>query len=185
MIKHRLFVKGEVMYALLTSNSNPNILIPVKATVQDIQHDDVNPQYIIKIIRFYDNIYFLKKYLFNMSFASNFESRPRKFGLNPDLIKSEAHLKEQMKKYDGAYNFVIDSIMCTKYRSDMIELFNKIQDFLIHKQFRELREHTTRTFYKGNYSITGKSEFEARIKRAFGDKIKNTGFSDNKFFELL
>jgi len=77
MINHRLFVKGEEIYVLLTSYSHPNILIPIKAVVKDVKYDDVNPQYIVKAIKFYDNIFFLKKYLFFMGFSNKFNKRAR------------------------------------------------------------------------------------------------------------
>ena len=60
MIKARLFVKGETIYALLSSYSHPNILIPVKAIVKDVKYDEINPVYLIKVVKFYDNILFLK-----------------------------------------------------------------------------------------------------------------------------
>jgi hypothetical protein len=186
MIAHRLFVKGESIYALLSSHMHPNILIPVKATVKDVKFDDVNPQYIIKVTKFYDSILFLKKYLFDMSFSSKFNKRARTFSLNPDRINNKEELIEAINtKNESSYYFVIDSIMTCKYRGEMVVLFNKIQNHLIEKRFRENREMMTRIFYSGTYKLTGDAEFEARLKKFVGDKIEESGISLGKYFRLL
>ena len=54
MINHRIFAKGEITHALLSSNSNPNILIPIKAVIKDVKYNEINPQYLIKVTKFYD-----------------------------------------------------------------------------------------------------------------------------------
>ena len=61
MIKHKIFSKGDHIHALISTSQQPNVLIPVRCIVYDVKFDDINPQYQIKIIKFYDNIYFLKK----------------------------------------------------------------------------------------------------------------------------
>ena len=96
MINHRLFVKGEEIYALLTSHSHPNVLIPVKAVVKDVKYDDVNPLYQIKAVKFYDDIRFLKKYLFDMSFQNVFDKRARKFSLDPNSLTTRKQLEEKL-----------------------------------------------------------------------------------------
>ncbi len=52
MIKHRMFGRGEKIYALLSSYTDPNLLIPIECIIKDIKIDEINPQYLIKIIRF-------------------------------------------------------------------------------------------------------------------------------------
>lgn len=186
MINHRLFVKGEIIYALLTSNSHPNILIPVKVAVRDVKHDDVNPQYLVQVIKFYDDIRFLKDYLFNMSFSNKFDQRARKFPLKKNKFKSRDELTEFITGTNREkYYFVVDSIMTKKYRGDMVQLFNKVQDFLINVRFRDCRELMTRTFYSGMFKLTGEAEYEVRLRKFIGDKIEDTGMPIGKYFRLL
>ena len=78
MINHRIFAKGEITHALLSSNSNPNILIPIKAVIKDVKYDDINPQYLIKVTKFYDTISFLKKYLFLVFFCSSIPANTKR-----------------------------------------------------------------------------------------------------------
>ena len=61
MIKHKVFTKGELIQALISTTQAPNVLIPVRAMIYDVKFDDVIPQYQIKIKKFYDHINFLKR----------------------------------------------------------------------------------------------------------------------------
>mgnify|MGYP000706873360 CR=1 FL=1 len=63
MINHKLFAKGEKIHALISTTQQPNVLFPVRAIIYDVKFDDINPRYQIKVIKFYDQIYFLKKNL--------------------------------------------------------------------------------------------------------------------------
>lgn len=183
MIKKRLFVKGETIHALLSSYSHPNILIPVKAIVKDVKYDEINPVYLIKVVTFYDNILFLKRYLFDMTFANKIGRRPRRLKIEYSKIKN---LRELEKLFNGdkeeSMYLVVDSIMCKKHKGDMIELLNKIQDHLIEKNFRQCREYMTRIFYSGKYRLSGDSEYNARLNKFIGDKIE---MNFDKFTRLL
>lgn len=186
MINHRLFVKGEQIHALLTSYSHPNTLIPVKAIVRDVKYNDVNPQYIIKVVEFFDNIAFLKKYLLNMSFSSNFDKRARQLNIDKKKVKTREDLLELVSdESNKQYFFVVDSIMTKKYKGEVIELFNKIQDHLIEIKLRECREYMTRIKYSGKYKLTGHAEFNTRLKKFIGDKIEDSGMDSDTFFRLL
>ena len=70
MIKHKLFAKGEKIHALISTTQKPNVLFPVRAIIYDVKFDDINPQYQIKVLKFYDQIYFLAE--------NTFKNRPTK-----------------------------------------------------------------------------------------------------------
>lgn len=183
MIKQRLFIKGETIHALLSSYSHPNILIPVKAIVKDVKYDEINPVYLIKVEKFYDNILFLKKYLFDMTFMNKIGRRPRRLKIDPQKVRNQKDLEELFNSSEQeSYYLVVDSIMCTKLKGDMVSLFNKIQNHLIEKNFRECREYTTRIFYSGHYRLTGDAEYNARLKKFIGDKVE---MNFEKFTGLL
>ncbi|MFW9950506.1 MAG: hypothetical protein ACFFKA_10330 [Candidatus Thorarchaeota archaeon] len=186
MINHKLFIKSENIHALLTSYSHPNILIPIRAIVKDVKYDEINPQYLLKAIDFYDNIRFLKHYLFEMSFSNQFDRRARNFKLKPDSVVTREDLINMLSgPKEKDYYFVVDSIMCTRYRGDLIDLFNKLQDHLLEVRFRECREMMSRNFYKGRYSVQSYGEFNKRFEKFLGDKIDAAGISRKKYFELL
>lgn len=187
MIVHKLFPKGEQVYALLSSNVNPNILIPVKGIVKEVKFDDINPQYLIKIINFYDTIKYIKKYFFDIRFKNSLDRKqPRVLNLNRTEFKDVSELLERMNQPDEKkFYIVVDSIMCTRFKNEMMDLFNKIQDHLIEVRMREIREMTTRGFYKGRYSIDSYGNFNIRLRRFIGDKVENVGIEWDKFIKML
>lgn len=186
MINHRIFVKGETIHALLSSYSHPNILIPVKAIVKDVKHDDVNPQYVVKVIQFYDNILFLRNYFFKMSFSNRFNKRARRIQLD---YKKLRNVKSIIDVFNGpneaSYYIVVDSIMTVKLKGEMMALFSKIQNHLIERKLREVRDYMTRIQYSGTYRLTGDAEFNARLKKFIGDKIESAGMNFDKYTGLL
>lgn len=120
-----------------------------------------------------------------MSFSNSFEKRSRTLSFDESVIKNKEDLYESMGSNESRYYFVVDSIMTKKYKGDLFQLFNKIQDHLIEKRFRECREFMTRIRYTGTYKLTGDSEFEVRLKNFVGDKIKKKGMPFSKYFRLL
>jgi hypothetical protein len=186
MITHRLFPKGEQLHALLSSNVNPNILIPVKGVVKEIKFDDINPQYLIKIIHFYDTMKYLQKYFFNMRFSNGIGKKPRPLKLNSNDFKESSELLKRMNEADEKnFYVVVDSIMCTKFMTDMCGLFNKIQDHLIEVKLREIREMSTRAFYKGRYNIDSIGNYHVRLRRFIGDKVEEASIPWDKYIKML
>ena len=88
MKTHRIFNKGQFVYCLLASHTNPNILLPVKGVILDSKWDPVNPLYQIRIIKLYDNMKFLKQHFFGMNFRHEFENRARKMILKAEDFKT-------------------------------------------------------------------------------------------------
>ena len=129
MIKHKIFTKGELIQALISTTQAPNVLIPVRAMIHDVKFNDVNPQYQIKIRKFYDQINFLKRYL-----------------------------------------IVVDSVFCVKTKAEQDRLFNKIQDFQIEANIKDLFNLSNRTLYSGNFNFHTKGEFVKALQKFLGDK---------------
>jgi DNA mismatch repair ATPase MutS len=186
MITHRLFPKGEQLHALLSSNVNPNILIPVKGLVKEIKFDDINPQYLIKITHFYDTMKYLEKYFFNMRFSNGIGKKPRHLKLDFKDFKDTSELLERMNQLDEKnFYVVVDSIMCTKFMGDMAILFNKLQDHLIEIKLREIREMSIRAFYKGRYEVDSYGNFNIRLRKFIGDKIEAANIPWEKYIKML
>ena len=60
MKAHRIFDKGQIVYCLLASHTNPSILLPIKGIIMDSKWDPVNPLYQIRIVKFYEISYYHK-----------------------------------------------------------------------------------------------------------------------------
>tara|TARA_R110000772_G_scaffold55472_19_gene126628 strand:+ start:224 stop:817 length:594 start_codon:yes stop_codon:yes gene_type:complete len=170
MIRHRLFPKGEYCHALISSPTNPNILFQVRGLIYDVKMDEHNPQYKIKIIRFYDDINFLKRYFFSHKFKSDFRTHTIEFKFNRSNFDTRESFEDHIKNHKNwqRYMVVVDSVMCTKTSDECTKLYNTVQSFLIEKGIKDLYESMTRTHYRtGKYHFESRNEFGLSLKRFF------------------
>ena len=184
MIKHKLINKGSLAHSLISPVNDPNILIPVKVIIKDVKFDEYNPIYLVKVIKFYDNIYFLKNYFLNNKFSNGFGKKPRIFWISND-IKTVHELENYLDKENERFYIVVDSIHTTRYKNDLESMFNKIQDFLILRNLKELKEFTTRTFYTGDYRFDTQVEFFKRLRNMLIDKITDLKQNWDQFTKSL
>lgn len=172
MIKHKIFTKGEYVQALISTTQNPNVLIPVRALIYDVKFDDINPKYQIRIKKFYDNIVFLKRYLFGGRFIRDFEGKETRINLKRQEYKTVNELEERV--FDGEkwkqYLITVDSVFCVKTRGEQQELFNKIQDFQTEVALKELYELTNRSTYTGQFYFHSKGEYVKALEKFLGDR---------------
>lgn len=176
MIKHKIFNKGEYIQALISSTNQPNILIPVRGLIYDVKFDDVNPQYKIRVKKFYDSIYFLKQNLFGGRFIRDFEGREARINAKRTNYKNTDDLVENL--FDGPnwekYTIVVDSVFCVKTLAEQEELFNNLQTFMIEQKIKEIYEMSTRQPYRkssGEFSYQSKGEFITHLKKFLGDRM--------------
>ena len=112
MINHKLFAKGAKIHALISTTQKPNVLFPVRAIIYDVKFDDINPQYQIKVIKFYDQIYFLKQNLFGGRFIKDFEGHDTKINLKREHYSKVSQLEEDV--FSGPnwekYKIIVDSV---------------------------------------------------------------------------
>lgn len=166
MIKHKLYTKGERIYALLSNKRFPNILFPVRAIIYDVKFDDTMPRYMLKIDHLYDDIDFLKRYFFGLTFDGDFEGKQTKINLKRKEYSTVTDLEKLFAEKWESYMFVVDSIFCVKTQYELNELFKNLQDFFIEKHLKELYELSNRSFYsKGQYYYHTKDEFAIALKK--------------------
>jgi len=182
MIRHRLFSKGEYIHALISNTRYSNIVFPVRALIYDVHFDDTMPKYQVRIVKFYDDINFLKRYFFGMNFEKNFTGGSTKFRFNRTGIKNKEELQKYLDANAETYMITVDSVMCTRSFNQINELYLNIQDFLIEKEIRELYERTSRGSYsKGKYYYESKGVFEAHLKKFLGNRAPD----DSEFYNKL
>lgn len=183
MIRHKLFSKGEHIHVLISNNRYNNIVFPVRAIIHDVEFNDKMPRYQIRITKFYDDIDFLKRYMFDMKFDRNFDGALTTFRIARQKITSVKDFQNYIESKWETYLIVVDSVMCVRTHAEIIELYNNIQDFFIEKTIKDLYELTTRnTYSKGNYYYESKGVFEAHVKKFLGDRA---GTAPEYFNKLL
>ena len=179
-------VKGSICYSLLSSYANPNTLIPVKGKVMDVKWDDFNPQYLIRIDKFYDSSDFLRRYLLGMNFSQKFDERAKKLNLNRNDFKNLKTLEERLRQDDAErFYVVVDSLMTCKTLVNMYKLFDRLQFFMICSKLRDIREFSTRSPYHGKLRILTKKEFDIRVGRFIGDLLEKNGISYKEFIKTI
>jgi len=186
MHKYRIYIKGDQIHALLSSYNHPNTLIPVKAIVKDMKWDASNPKYKIKILKFYDSLQFLKKYLFNMNFHYDYTNKARKFRLKDSDFESVKEIEDALKGPDEQrFYLVVESVMCSRTKIDLKILFKKIHRFLISIKLKEIREISLRPFYDDEFRLYTKKEFKKRLYHYIGDNFEKTGEDFNRYADGL
>lgn len=182
MIRHKIFAKGEHIHCLITNSKFPNVLIPVRAFIHDVEFNDKMPRYQIRITRFYDDLDFLKRYMIGMKYDKSFQGGYTKFNLSRKRFKTRKELEDHINSNWELYLLVVDSVMCARTHEEISELYTNIQDFLIERKFKELFELSNRSTYSnGKYFYKSKGIFEAHLKKFLGDRFD--GSSD--YFDKL
>ena len=186
MKRHRIFNKGETIYCLLSSQSHPDILLPVKGFIVETRWDRVNPKYKIKILKFYDTLATLKKYYFDMRFSWDFDVKLQPITLKAKDYDRTSDLEQRIHgENEARYYVIVDSIMCVKTVAQAKDLFGRIQFYIISKKYKEIREASVRQFGKGAFTVDSRNEWDARFKAGWGDKLDGSGIGAEKFIASL
>lgn len=167
MIKSQILDKKSICHALLTPTSDPEIMIPVKGVVEDVFFEEDIPVYILRVIKFYDNIHFLKTAFIDKSFLTNYRGKPKPLKV-PKTVKTITELEEWSGE-KTRYRFCVESNMVVRNKNEMMELFNKVQEYLIRQKLRAVKKILLRTPYQGPIRLNSNAEFDNRMRRAFGD----------------
>lgn len=183
MIRHKLFSKGEHIHVLISNNRYNNIVFPVRAIIHDIEFSDKMPRYQIRITKFYDDISFLKRYMFDMKFDRNFNGALTSFRISRQKFSNIKDFQNYIDLKWETYLIVVDSVMCVRTYNEINVLYNNIQDFFIEKTIKDLYELSTRnTYSKGKYYYESKGVFQAHIKKFLDNRA---GTSSDYYDKLI
>lgn len=185
-MKHRIFNKGDVIHALVSAQSKPDIIFPVRAIIIDTKWDPANPKYLIKIQKFFDSLDFLKKHYLNTNFTRSLKGVCGILPLKKAEFIKRSDLEIRINQTDAKkFYIVVDSVMCVKSKRDLKDLFNRIQFYLISKRFKEIKEISTRSFFNGKMSLDSKQEFNIRFKNGWGSLFDNDDLDLDKYLHSL
>ena len=142
MIKSQILDKKSICHALLSSTSSPEIFIPVKAVIEDVFFEENIPVYNLRVIKFYDNIHFLKEFLYETPYLTNYKgkSKPLKLPKLSTTAELETWFSEKT-----TYRFCVESNFVVKTKIEMLDLFHRIQEYIIYKEFRSIRRTIMRS----------------------------------------
>ena len=167
MIKTKILDKKSICHALLTSTQDPETMIPIKGVIEDVYFEENIPVYYIRIIKFYDGINFLKTAFIGKPFLVNYRGKPKPINV-PVTIKGVGELENWFAD-KSRYRFCIESNFTFRAKSEMMEFYDKIQEYVILQKLRSIKKIILRTSYNGPLRLNSIVEFDNRIKRAFSD----------------
>lgn len=186
MPAHRIFDKGKSVWAIVMAYNMPHIHLPVKCIIMDTSWDPVNPKYVVKITKFYDNWTFLSQYFFDMQFSKSLRERARPMYLEASDFHSIAGLEAVLNGSNAERYYVqLDSVMCFGNLGEMKDRFNKLQLYLISKNLKQIRESTGRSIYSGPMKTDSAREFKARMNKAWRDTFDKSGIDADKYMDSL
>jgi hypothetical protein len=129
---------------------------------------------------------FIKQHFFSMNFRHVFENRARKMILKAEDFKTTKLLEERLNDKDRErFYVVIESVMCTKTKVGLSGLFEKVQFYMISKNLKEIRDISTRPFFKGPLSLDSTKEFDVRYKKSWQDKFEKCNLNIDKYLASL
>ena len=129
---------------------------------------------------------FLKQHFFDMNFRHVFENRARKMTLKSEDYKTAKVLEDRLNDKDRErFYVVIESVMCTKTKVGLSELFERVQFYMISKNLKEIRDISSRPFFKGPLSIDSVKEFDMRYKMSWKDKFEKSKLNIDKYLNSL
>lgn len=173
---------GDTIFCILSTHSNPNILIPVRAKVTGVQWDAVNPLYKIRVTKFFENLLFLEENFLNMGFRTSFENTKIK---RPVMTTKVYKTVEDFTAIINKDNeFVVDGTMCVKKEEQLKELFESIEFYIISTLIRDLKTHTTRNFLDGPFKLT-RGEFNNKFKLCMSDNFEKYKTNINKYLQTI
>ena len=106
--------------------------------------------------------------------------------LKAEDYKTVRSLEERLNEKDRErFYIVVESVMCTKTKVGLSELFEKVQLYMISKNLKEIREISARPFFKGPLSLDSVKEFDARYKKAWADKFEKGDLNIDKYLKSL
>jgi hypothetical protein len=82
------------------------------------------------------------------------------------------------------YRFCVESNLVVRTKIEMMDLFNKIQEYLILQKLRSIKKIVLRTPYEGDLKLNSNADFDNRIKRAFSDLFPTEKDTDS-FIETI
>lgn len=180
MIRNRVYSKGEIVYALISSTSNHDVLFPTRCVIHDVKHGDTITEYHVRIDQFFDDLDFLKRFLFGAKFKKGFGGGVTKWKLLRKNYKTKSDFDELMVRSGDSYKVVVDGPMICKTKIEMMDLFNKIHNFFIEHKIYELFELCGRSSYSdGVYYYKSKGVFKAHLLKFLGDR----GYDGDKYLD--
>ncbi len=159
-------------FAIVFPANDPDMLIPMRGVVEDVVLHPVVPKYVVRGTSVYENIYFIRRHFDGAHVRT---SRGRSEVMEPprSSLRSLEHFNTWLA--DGSTRFLCDFMFVFPTKAAMMEYFHALQDYLVVRAVRRLRDVATKREYAaaGRMGAAGHADFEGRLWAAFADKFRD------------
>lgn len=167
----RTYNIGTECYALITSTSEPEFLLPVKVVILEKYTLNDSATYKVKIKEIYEtNFSYLKEHFGIIRMPISMKSENRTTLLKKLELESTNSMSELIQKLNDKPFFLEDNYI-TSSKEGLVELYNKFVKYIINYHYRKLYQLTSRSF------LANQPVFENQ-KEIFKRRVEKIGFGD-------
>lgn len=168
---NRTYNIGTECYALITSPSEPEFLLPTKVILLEKFTLDDRTTYKVKIKEIFEtDINFLKEHFGNVKVTTNIKSDNRFILLSKSELKSVNSISDLIQKLNDKPFYLEDNYISPD-KSGMTDIYNKFVKYIVNYHFRKLYQVTSRKFLISQPIYNDQKDvFKRRVERlGFGD----------------
>ena len=167
----RTYNIGTECYALITSTSEPEFLLPVKVVILEKYTLNDSATYKVKIKEIYEtNFSYLKEHFGIIRMPISMKSENRITLLKKLELESTNSMSELIQKLNDKPFFLEDNYI-TSSKEGLVELYNKFVKYIINYHYIKLYQLTSRSF------LANQPIFENQ-KEVFKRRVEKIGFGD-------
>ena len=167
----RTYNIGTECYALITSNNEPEFLLPVKVVLLEKYTQNSTPTYKVKIREILENdIKYLKEHFGSEKVSMNLKSANLTTLLRRPEVESVNTMSELIQKLNDRPFYLEDNYIVPD-KLGLVDLYNKFVKYIINYHFRKLYQLTSRRF------LINQPIFNDQ-KDVFLRRVEQLGFGD-------
>lgn len=159
---------GSRCFVIVRPTNAPDMFVSARGTVADVKMDPVMPVYRVKLHAVYERINYVRRHVVGNYWKCR--------GDRPLLMKPAARALGSMDEFntwlaDQSMLFSVEYPFAFREKAEMLLYFDKLNDYVVTRTLRHLREVTTKQSYNGRLRMLDGVEFESRLWQAFADKF--------------
>lgn len=170
----RTYNIGSECYALITSTSEPEFLLPTKVVILEKYTLNQKTTYKVKIREIFEtNLDYLKEHIGSVRVSLNLKSDSKSALIKKNEIDSSNSMSELIQKLND-HPFFLEDNYITQSKDALVELYNKFVKYIINYHFRKLYQLTSRSFLANQPVFENQKDmFKKRVERiGFGDMFE-------------
>lgn len=185
--KINFYKKGDLLYGLYYLPRSKSFYFPFKIEIVAVEIKKTTEiKYYAKILKFYDDINFLKRYFMYSKVrevpVSKSYNKKDFFIMDKSKVSRTLSKSVLMEVFSDVRNIIsFDPMNVFKEEKEMLEVFNELQNYIILDSLRDFLNLATRDKYFGSYRIKYKKQFLEHNKNF----LKTDDMTEHKWINFI